>query len=63
MKTTKMLMLLSLTLVSILTVQAQERERTVYPPLPRDVSVRPVKPSDPTYITAGSSKWSISELV
>ncbi len=57
MKTTKMLMLLSLTLVSILTVQAQERERTVYPPLPRDVSVRPVKPSDPTYIIAGSKVY------
>jgi hypothetical protein len=57
MKPSKMLMLLSLTLVSTLTVRAQERERTVYPPLPRDVSVRPVKPSDPTYIPAGSKVY------
>lgn len=57
MKTAKMLMLLSLTLVSTLNVQAQERERTVYPPLPRDVSVRPLKHSDPTYIRAGSKVY------
>lgn len=49
--------LLSLALLSTLIVEAQERTRTVYPPLPQKVSVRATKPTDPTYIPAGSKVY------
>jgi hypothetical protein len=35
-------------------LMAQDRTRTVYPPLPSNASVRPTQPTDPTYIPAGS---------
>lgn len=53
----RVITLLSLALLSTLTVEAQERTRTVYPPLPPHVSVRATKPSDPTYIPAGSKVY------
>lgn len=36
---------------------AQERTRTVYPPLPTKVSVRATQPTDPTYIPAASKVY------
>lgn len=53
----KLLVLFALTSISIPTSSAQQRDRIVYPPLPGDVSVRAVKPSDPTYIPAGSKVY------
>ena len=36
---------------------AQERSRTVYPPLPAKVTVRATQPTDPTYIPAASKVY------
>jgi hypothetical protein len=53
----RVITLLSLALLSTLIGEAQERTRTVYPPLPPNVSARATKPSDPTYIPAGSKVY------
>ena len=40
-----------------LSLIAQQRTRTVYPPLPTKVSVRATQPTDPTYIPAASKVY------
>jgi hypothetical protein len=53
-------MLLATVCLSVLCVScvmAQERTRTVYPPLPSKVSVRATEPTDPTYIPASSKVY------
>jgi hypothetical protein len=49
--------LLTLALLSGSIVIGQDRTRTVYPPLPPNASVRATKPTDPTYIPAGSKVY------
>jgi hypothetical protein len=51
---TQIVSLLSVALLPVVIAGGQDRTRTVYPPLPPGVSVRATKPTDPTYIPAGS---------
>jgi hypothetical protein len=46
-----------LSILCVPTLFAQERTRSVYPPLPTKVSVRATQPTDPTYIPAASKVY------
>ena len=47
----------SLSILGVSSLIAQDRTRTVYPPLPAKVSVRATQPTDPTYIPAASKVY------
>lgn len=53
----RMLATVGLSILCISGLSAQERARTVYPPLPAKVTVRPTQPTDPTYIPAASKVY------
>jgi hypothetical protein len=46
-----------LSILGVSSLIAQDRSRTVYPPLPAKVSVRATQPTDPTYIPAASKVY------
>lgn len=46
-----------LSILGVTSLTAQERERSVYPPLPANVPMRPTQPTDPTYIPAASKVY------
>lgn len=53
----RMLVTVGLSILCISGLGAQERARTVYPPLPAKVTVRATQPTDPTYIPAASKVY------
>ena len=53
----RMLAAICLPVICVSCVIAQERTRTVYPPLPSTVSVRATQPTDLTYIPAASKVY------
>jgi hypothetical protein len=53
----RMLAVVSLSILCVSSLIAQQRTRTVYPPLPTKVTVRATQPTDPTYIPAASKVY------
>lgn len=53
----RMLATFCLSILWISSLNAQERARTVSPPLPAKVTVRATQPTDPTYISAASKVY------
>jgi hypothetical protein len=53
----RVLVVIGLSIICVSSLIAQERTRTVYPPLPSKVSVRATQPTDPTYIPAASKVY------
>ncbi|MFN2510650.1 MAG: hypothetical protein ABR568_04310 [Pyrinomonadaceae bacterium] len=53
----RVLAVVGLSMLFVPTLIAQERARTVYPPLPAKVTVRATEPTDPTYIPAASKVY------
>ena len=51
------LALVGLSTLCVSSLIAQQRTRTVYPPLPDKVTVLPTQPTDPTYIPGGSKVY------
>ena len=50
----RILAVVCLSIAYVSSLVAQDRTRTVYPPLPAKVTVRATEPTDPTYIPAAS---------
>lgn len=56
-KRKRVLAVVCLSILGVSSLIAQDRVRTVYPPLPTNVSVRATQPTDPTYIPAASKVY------